>query len=94
MRSKEADVLRLRQQRDVLQNDLDAKRTALAQRFDHANAMQALAEKREERLQVLSSEVKRIRSKLAANMGKEEMLEYLLDGAQASYVDSLEEQLK
>ena len=94
MRTKEADVLRLRQQRDVLQNDLDAKRIQIAQRHDHAQAMQALAEKREERLQLLGSEIRRIRSKMAASMGNEEMLEYLLDGAELGHVQTLEEKIK
>ncbi len=94
MRTKEADVLRLRQQRDVLQNDLDAKRIQLAQRQDHAQAMQALAEKRDERLQLLGSEIRRIRSKMAAAMGKEEMLEYLLEGGDLSHVQFLEEKIK
>lgn len=94
MQTHQADLLRIRQQRDVYFNELDLQKNSLKQRWDHAQAMQTLAEKRQERIEVLDSEVRRVKAKMAAGMGREEMLAFLLDNKTGDYVEALERDLQ
>ncbi|CAK9782402.1 BRE1-domain-containing protein [Cutaneotrichosporon oleaginosum] len=92
---KDVDLARLRGQRDELNAELTERRVRDTDKMRFADEMEQLCAKREERISFLCSEVRRLKSKLAAKDGAEGYLAFLKDGpVDGDYVKALEEQLQ
>ncbi|KAJ1024605.1 hypothetical protein NDA13_004534 [Ustilago tritici] len=70
VRAKEADVTRLRSQRDELNAELTERRSREQVKFTQIEEMKALLNSKEERLTLLSSQVRRLRITVAAFQGQ------------------------
>ncbi|KAK4685526.1 E3 ubiquitin-protein ligase BRE1, partial [Tremellales sp. Uapishka_1] len=93
---KDADLIRVRSQRDDMNAELQERKAKDGERLKYADQMEALARAREERLTLLSSEVRRLKGKLAAEAGHEGYLAFLQTpgGVEGDYVKDLESQLR
>lgn len=79
LRAKEGDVARLRGQRDAFKEEVEVRKAEQSVQFNQAAEMKALAEARGERLRIMRSEVGRLKSKIAAVGGEEDLLAFLLE---------------
>lgn len=70
VKAKEADVTRLRSQRDELNAELTERRSREQVKFTQIEEMKALLNSKEERLTLLSSQVRRLRMTVAALQGQ------------------------
>ncbi|SPO26254.1 related to BRE1 - E3 ubiquitin ligase [Ustilago trichophora] len=70
VKAKEADVTRLRSQRDELNAELTERRSREQVKFTQIEEMKALLNSKEERLTLLSSQVRRLRMTVAAFQGQ------------------------
>ncbi|TKY86431.1 hypothetical protein EX895_004580 [Sporisorium graminicola] len=70
VKAKEADVTRLRSQRDELNAELTERRSREQVKFTQIEEMKALLNSKEERLTLLSSQVRRLRMAVAAFQGQ------------------------
>lgn len=70
VKAKEADVTRLRSQRDELNSELTERRSREQVKFTQIEEMKALLNSKEERLTLLSSQVRRLRMTVAALQGQ------------------------
>ncbi len=70
VKAKEADVTRLRSQRDELNAELTERRSREQVKFTQIEEMKALLNSKEERLALLSSQVRRLRMTVAAFQGQ------------------------
>jgi E3 ubiquitin-protein ligase BRE1 len=92
---KDVDLARLRGQRDELNAELTERRVRDTDKMRFADEMEQLCSKREERINFLCSEVRRLKGKLAAKDGAEGYLAFLKDGpVDGDYVKALEQQLQ
>lgn len=92
---KDVDLARLRGQRDELNAELTERRVRDTDKMRFADEMEQLCAKREERINFLCSEVRRLKGKLAAKDGAEVYLAFLKDGpVDGDYIKALEEQLQ
>lgn len=89
LRAKEADVARLRGQRDGFREEIEVRKAEQASQHVQDAEMKALAEARAERLTIMRSEVTRLRSKLAATAGEEDYLAFLLRSGEAAIEDDI-----
>ncbi|CDZ98285.1 E3 ubiquitin ligase involved in syntaxin degradation [Phaffia rhodozyma] len=92
---RESDLARLRNQRDECQAELHEKKTLENTRFRYTEEVMNLVNTKQERILTLVSEVGRLKLKLAANAGSEEIFQFLLqhleeESIEASYVKDLE----
>ncbi|GAC92964.1 E3 ubiquitin-protein ligase bre1 [Pseudozyma hubeiensis SY62] len=85
VKAKEADVTRLRSQRDELNAELTERRSREQVKFTQIEEMKALLNSKEERLTLLSSQVRRLRMTVAAFHGQS-------TGVSASAADAEEDQ--
>ncbi|ORY33397.1 BRE1 E3 ubiquitin ligase-domain-containing protein [Naematelia encephala] len=92
---KDIDLARLRGQRDDMNADLTERKMREAERTRYAEETEALAQARAERITYLSSEVKRLKGKLAAKDGSEGYLSFLRGdgGIDGDYLKELEAKL-
>ncbi|EJD02861.1 uncharacterized protein FOMMEDRAFT_134051 [Fomitiporia mediterranea MF3/22] len=95
LKKRDDDLNRIRLHRDQLETQYkelkatqDTKRLSLSK-------FKELAESRAERIELLLSEVKRLKARLAASSGNEDLLNFLLNDANinADYVESLRKRL-
>lgn len=95
MSKKDTDLARLRGQRDEYGAELSERKARDAEKARYAEEMEALCNARQERINFLSSEVKRLRGTLAARDGAESYLAFLRTDADidADYIKTLEAQL-
>lgn len=70
VKAKEADVTRLRSQRDELNAELTERRSREQVKFTQIEEMKALLNSKEERLTLLTSQVRRLRMTVAAFQGQ------------------------
>ncbi|BEI86895.1 hypothetical protein CcaverHIS002_0702410 [Cutaneotrichosporon cavernicola] len=95
MGQKDVDLARLRGQRDELNAELTERRVRDTDKMRFADEMEQLCSKREERINFLCSEVRRLKGKLAAKDGAEGYLAFLKDGpVDGDYIKALEKQLQ
>lgn len=85
VKAKEADVTRLRSQRDELNAELTERRSREQVKFTQIEEMKALLNSKEERLTLLTSQVRRLRMTVAAFHGQSA-------GVSASAADAEEDQ--
>lgn len=92
---KDTDLARLRGQRDEMNAELLERRTRESEKSRFAEEVEALCTARQERISFLTSEVRRLKGKLASHDGAEGFLAFLKGdgGIDGDYVKSLEEQL-
>lgn len=95
MGPKDTDLARLRGQRDELTAELTERRARDTDKMRFADEMEQLCSKREERINFLCSEVRRLKGKLAAKDGAERYLAFLKEGpVDGDYIKALEGQLQ
>jgi E3 ubiquitin-protein ligase BRE1 len=89
---KDQDSARLRGQRDEIQAELTERTAREAEKMQSIEEFEALANTRQERINFLSSEVRRLKGKLAAQDGSEGYLAFLKGdgGIDGDYVADLE----
>ncbi|TIB77546.1 hypothetical protein E3Q23_01315 [Wallemia mellicola] len=68
---KEADINRLRGQREELNSELNVRRTKDSTKLQHIEQTQQLSESRLERIRCLNSEIQRLKGRIAAGYGNE-----------------------
>ncbi|ODN99047.1 E3 ubiquitin-protein ligase BRE1 [Cryptococcus amylolentus CBS 6273] len=91
MAKKDADLARLRGQRDEMNAEIMERRAKEAEKCRFTEQMEFLASTREERIGFLTSEVRRLKGKLAAEHGSEGYLSFLRDsGVDGDYIQDLE----
>lgn len=95
MTKKDTDLARLRGQRDEYGAELAERKARDAEKARYAEEMEALCNARQERINYLSIEVKRLRGTLAARDGAQSYLAFLKESGDidADYVKSLEERV-
>ncbi|KAG8678524.1 E3 ubiquitin-protein ligase bre1, partial [Ceratobasidium sp. 395] len=103
LQKKEADCLRLRETRDSLNAEVSVRRARDGERTNGISQLKVLADARGERISVLMSEVRRLKSAIAAQTGDPDLLRYVMglsvsgeEGAQVqpSYVADLQARLE
>jgi E3 ubiquitin-protein ligase BRE1 len=89
---KDLDLSRLRGQRDDFQAELFERRARDAEKWKFADELQVLANARQERIAALSSEVRRLKGKMAAGAGMEDYYAFLVGvgDAETGYVKEME----
>ncbi|WVF72955.1 E3 ubiquitin-protein ligase BRE1 [Kwoniella sp. CBS 6097] len=88
---KDSDLARLRGQRDDMNAELMERRAREADKLKFAEQVEFLANSRQERITYLTSEVRRLKGKLAADQSAEGYLSFLKeDGVDGDYIKSLE----
>lgn len=92
---KDTDLARLRGQRDEYGAELAERKARDSEKARYADEMEALCNARQERINYLASEVKRLRGTLAARDGAESYLAFLRSegDVDVDYIKSLEQQL-
>ncbi|KZP34223.1 BRE1-domain-containing protein [Athelia psychrophila] len=88
---REAESLRLREQRDQQAAELIERKNKDNVKMTSLNELKSLAESRSERILVLQSELKRCKTQLAAEAGSEELLAFFAqeNSGDISYVEDL-----
>lgn len=89
---KDQDSARLRGQRDEIQAELTERTAREAEKMQSIEEFEALTNTRQERINFLSSEVRRLKGKLAAQDGSEGYLAFLKGdgGIDGDYIADLE----
>jgi len=92
---RDADLARLRGQRDDMNAELLERRTREGDKVKHGEQFEALAKTRQDRITILSSEVRRLKGKLGAESGADGYLAFLNGdgGIDSDYVKNLEDNL-
>ncbi|WVO14222.1 E3 ubiquitin-protein ligase BRE1 [Cryptococcus depauperatus] len=89
---KDLDLARLRGQRDDMNAEIMERRAKDAEQSTHIEQAENLAQSRRERITFLTSEVRRLKGKLAIEHGSEGYLSFLREsGIDGDYVRHLEE---
>ncbi|KAJ9123723.1 hypothetical protein QFC24_003497 [Naganishia onofrii] len=96
LRTKDADIARLRGQRDVLKEENDTRKAQQAVSNQSVKDVEEFAKLQGNRVKVLVAEAKRLRARLAALGGEQDYLGFLLqkEGSDLDYVRTIEEQLR
>jgi E3 ubiquitin-protein ligase BRE1 len=96
MARKEEEAARLRGQRDDMQAQLSERKAKEAEKTQFIEQVEGLATSRQERINHLASEVKRLKAKLGAQSGSETYLGFLKGdgGIDGDYVKDLETRLE
>ncbi|KAG9127492.1 E3 ubiquitin-protein ligase bre1 [Ceratobasidium sp. 392] len=103
LQKRESDCLRLREARDSIGAEAAVRRARDAERTNAVVQLKVLADARGERISVLMSEVRRLKSAIAAQTGDPDLLRYVMglnvdgeEGAQVqpSYVADLQARLE
>ncbi|OBZ67158.1 E3 ubiquitin-protein ligase BRE1 [Grifola frondosa] len=92
---RDNENLRLREQRDQQLSELNERKQKDSVKLASAHEHKALAESRLERINVLELELTRLKTRLAANAGDEDLMSFLFKDQQesSSYVDDLKQRL-
>ncbi|KAK7692778.1 hypothetical protein QCA50_004411 [Cerrena zonata] len=94
---RDTEIGRLREQRDQQLSELNERKQKDNVKVSSLNEFKTLAETRSERINVLESAVTRLKTRLAAEAGDEDLMTFLFgqQGAEdASYVGDLKERLR
>lgn len=96
LKKRDVDIARLREQRDQLQTELTERKHLESVKLTSTNEMKVLAESRSERIIVLQSEVHRLRARMAAQTGDEDLINFIISSSDvdASYVEDLKARLE
>ncbi|PSR81178.1 hypothetical protein PHLCEN_2v6513 [Hermanssonia centrifuga] len=86
---------RLREQRDQQVSELNERKQKDSYKLTSVNEIKALAESRSERIKILESEVKRLRTRLAAEANDEDLMTFLFKSTseEVSYISDLKSRL-
>ncbi|KAI0071770.1 BRE1-domain-containing protein [Panus rudis PR-1116 ss-1] len=92
---RDTELIRLREQRDQINSELHERKAKEQVKLASLHEFKTLAESRSERIKVLESEVLRLKTRLAAEAGDEDLLTFLFKGASEdlSYVNDLKQRL-
>ncbi|KIR53461.1 E3 ubiquitin-protein ligase BRE1 [Cryptococcus gattii Ru294] len=91
MAKKDSDIARLRGQRDELNGEIMERRAKEIEKCKYTEQIENLANSRQERISFLTSEVRRLKGKLAAAHGSDGYLSFLREsGIDGDYVKDLE----
>ena len=93
---KDADLARLRGQRDEATAEIAERRAKEAEKLRHGEQMEALANARQDRITTLVSECRRLKGRLGADAGATGYLAFLKGegGVDGDYIKDLEEKLE
>ena len=96
LEKRDAEAARLRQQRDEIDASLKEAKTRLDSRWTHLEKAQELADVRLVQLNASSSEVRRLKARLAASSGDTDLFAFLFDDQNAGkdYVEELRNRLR
>ncbi|TFK25168.1 hypothetical protein FA15DRAFT_367027 [Coprinopsis marcescibilis] len=91
---RDADIARLREQRDQLNADLTERKHKESVKMNSYNEYKNLVESRGERISILISELSRCKARLAAKEGQGDLLLFFLNGDEdaAKYAETLKAQ--
>ncbi|RPD59927.1 BRE1-domain-containing protein [Lentinus tigrinus ALCF2SS1-6] len=92
---RDSEILRLRSQRDQVTAENNERKDKEKARLSTAAEFKALAEAREDRIAILESETKRLKARLAANAGDEDLMAFFWQSTSEdqSYVEDLKGRL-
>ncbi|OJT06362.1 E3 ubiquitin-protein ligase BRE1 [Trametes pubescens] len=92
---RDTETLRLRDQRDQYHSELNERKAKDAAKTSSLAEFESLAETRAERIAVLESENKRLKTRLAANAGDNDLVTFLWSSSSEgpSYVEDLKRRL-
>lgn len=91
MAKKDSDIARLRGQRDELNSEIMERRAKEVEKCKYTEQIENLANSRQERISFLTSEVRRLKGRLAAAHGSDGYLSFLKEaGIDGDYVKDLE----
>ncbi|EJF65375.1 BRE1-domain-containing protein [Dichomitus squalens LYAD-421 SS1] len=92
---RDSESARLREQRDQYQAEINERRTRESAKFASILEFKVLAENRAERIAVLESENKRLKTRLAAQASDEDLLKFIWQSTveSPSYVEDLKQRL-
>ncbi|THH03438.1 hypothetical protein EW145_g6257 [Phellinidium pouzarii] len=95
LKKRDDDLNRLRQQRDQLDSQLRELKATHEGKWTSINKFKSLAESRGERIAILSSEIQRLRGRLAAANGDEDLLSFLCNDKEIKldYVEDMKKRL-
>ncbi|KAI0093033.1 BRE1-domain-containing protein [Irpex rosettiformis] len=93
--SRDKDIARIREQRDQHLSDLNEYKQKCSVRLHSLQEYKTLSETRSERVKTLLLEVNRLRARLAAETGDEDLLKFVLqcDTEERSYIEDLRKRL-
>ncbi|KAJ1304529.1 hypothetical protein OPQ81_005670 [Rhizoctonia solani] len=78
LQKREADCLRLRETRDALTAEASVRRARDSERTNGVAQLKVLVDTRGDRITVLMSEIRRLKAAIAAQMGNQDLLQYIL----------------
>ncbi|KAI0703349.1 BRE1-domain-containing protein [Cerioporus squamosus] len=92
---RDSELLRMRTRNDQISAEINERREKEKARLSTASEFKALAEARAERIAILESETQRLKARLAANAGDEDLMTFLWQSTSEdiSYVDDLKRRL-
>ncbi|KAI0733141.1 BRE1-domain-containing protein [Fomitopsis betulina] len=94
---RDADNSRLREQRDQQLAELTERRHKEQVKWQSLNEYKQLSESRSERIELLHSELLRLKSRLAAEAGDEDLMQFILRGyseESKEYINDIKEKLR
>ncbi|EMD37345.1 hypothetical protein CERSUDRAFT_105371 [Gelatoporia subvermispora B] len=93
--TRDSDNVRLREQRDQATAELNERKAKDSVKMQSLQEFKSLAEARGERIAMLQSELKRIKSRLAADAGEDDLVAFLLsnNAEDATFVSDLRKRL-
>ncbi|KAF9653827.1 BRE1-domain-containing protein [Thelephora ganbajun] len=96
LKKRDVDNARLREQRDQLQAELTERKHLESVKLSSANEMKVLADSRSERIAVLQSELRRLRARLTAQAGDEDLMSFILNQSDVdiNYIQDLKTRLE
>ena len=94
MKKLEADLTRIRGNRDHLQQQLELRNSKDEVEFQQIQAIRQLANDRKDRIEALESEVRRFKMEIAANGGRDLLAEFFEGKPDLDYVAHLEGKIK
>ncbi|CCO27082.1 allantoicase [Rhizoctonia solani AG-1 IB] len=78
LQKRDADCLRLRESRDALTTELSMRRARDNERTNGVAQLKVLVDTRGERINVLMSEIRRLKAAIAAQVGDQDLLRYVM----------------
>ncbi|KAH9455080.1 hypothetical protein Pst134EA_022556 [Puccinia striiformis f. sp. tritici] len=92
--SKDADVTRIRATREETRSELHELKTRDVEKMKQVAQIRTLANSRQDRINALSSEVRRLKMRLAADVGDRHTVDFLATNEEVDVAKALQERIK
>ncbi|EGG10527.1 uncharacterized protein MELLADRAFT_115459 [Melampsora larici-populina 98AG31] len=92
--SRDADVTRIRATREEARSELHELKSRDAEKMKQVAQIRTLANSRQDRISALASEVRRLKMRLAADVGDKDSVDYLATNEEIELAKSLQARLK